>query len=76
MSAQVQVFRLESALFSVFDLVELVICHRVIEIGVGVIHGIEVQDVIVDGDAIQRIKVQDVTSKIEDLGPISFLVGN
>ena len=33
--------------------------------GVGAIHGIEIQAVIVDSDAIQRIKVHDVTSKIE-----------
>src|ERR1700674_2095768 len=74
-SAQVQVFRLETALFSVFELVELVIWHRVIEIGVGVIQGIEIQDVTSDGGVIQRIEIQDVTSKIKDLGPISCLVG-
>src|SRR6266481_797419 len=34
--AHVQEFRLEPALFSVFDLVELVICGRVIEISFGV----------------------------------------
>jgi len=33
--------------------------------GVGAIHRIEIQAVIVDSDAIQRIKVHDVTSKIE-----------
>ena len=33
--------------------------------GVGAIHGIEIQAVIVDSDAIQRIKVHDVASKIE-----------
>jgi hypothetical protein len=32
---------------------------------VGAIHGIEIQAVIVDSDAIQRIKVHGVTSKIE-----------
>src|ERR1700730_8161310 len=52
MSAQVQVFGLESALFSVFDLIQLVICHRVIEIGVGVIRGIEIQDVTSGGGPI------------------------
>ncbi len=69
-------FRLETALFSVFDLIELVICHRVIEIGVGVIQGIEIQDVISYGGVIQRIEVQDVTSKIKDLGPIGCLIGH
>jgi len=33
--------------------------------GVGAIHGIEIQAVIVDSDAVHRIKVHDVTSKIE-----------
>ena len=33
--------------------------------GIGAIHGIEIQALIVDSDAIQRIKVHDVTSKIE-----------
>src|ERR1700687_1848319 len=35
--AHVQAFRLETALLSVFDLVELVICVRVIEISFGVV---------------------------------------
>jgi hypothetical protein len=33
--------------------------------GVGTFHRIEIQAVIVDSDAIQRIKVHGVTSKIE-----------
>ncbi len=69
-------FRLETALFSVCDPVKLVICHRVIEIGAGVIQGIEIQDVISDGGVIQRIKAQDVISKGKDLRPISGLVGH
>src|SRR6266849_9531713 len=76
MSLQVQVFRLETALFSVIELVELVICHRVIEIGARVSKGIEIQDVISDGGVIQRIEVQDVIRKSKDLGPISCLVGH
>src|SRR5258708_22909111 len=74
MSAQVYVFRLETALFRIFEFVELVICHRVIEIGVGVIHRIEIQDVTTD--MIQRIEIQDMTSKITDLDPISCLEGH
>src|SRR5882762_1839209 len=73
---QVYVFRLETALFSVFDLVELEIRDRVIEIGVGVIQRIEIQDVTSDDRLIQRIEIQDVTSKFKDLGPIFCLVGH
>src|SRR4029077_10803058 len=64
MRAQVQVFGLESALFRGFDLVELVIRHRVVEISVGVTQGIEIEDVSRGRGVIERIEVQDVTSKI------------
>ena len=76
MSAQVQVFGPERALFSVFDLVELVTRDRVIEIGLGVIQWIEIQHVTSGGLLIKRIKIQNVTSKFKDLRPIFCLVSH
>ena len=70
-------FRLEPALFSGFNVVELVVCDRVIKIGPGAIQGIEIRDVVTsDVDVIQRIAIQDVISKSKQHGPIFFLIGH
>src|SRR5580700_280225 len=78
MSAQVKMLRLERALFSILDLVEIVIRHRIIEISLSVIQRIEIHDV--SGDfplpLIQGIKIQKMTSKFKDLRPIRCLEGH
>src|ERR1700716_3913873 len=73
-SAQVHLFGLEPALFSVRELLELEICEGVIEIGLCVIQRIEIQDVA--GNTIQRIEIQNVISKVKELGPIFCLVSH
>src|SRR3984893_13515849 len=71
-SGQIYLFRLEPALFSLCEFIELVICERIIEISLGVIQRIEIPDV--SSNVIQGIEVQDVTSKVDDRSPIFCLV--
>src|SRR6516162_284930 len=64
------VFGLKRALFSLCDVVELVICERVIEIGVGAIEWIGIHDVTSNGRAIQWIEIKDMSGKSKNFGPV------